>query len=274
MRFAFAGCDRDLSLFKALIAEEWEPVQLFSVPEINHLSTNKDLLALAQAKKISIQLSRMNEHDLVGLREMQCDILVVGSYNWRIPEWKNYLSYAINFHPAPLPLGRGPYPIVNAILQSHKIWAVTCHKIAPDFDTGEILDSEVFPLLPHEIHDSLEIKIQIAKSKLASRIAKNFPALWQDAQIQTAGEYWPLFKDEDKTIDFAQPVYNIDRQLRAFGPIECIARINDNKILIKAGYVWPEPHSHVPGQVIHVSGKTVVIACKDGFLAVTDWYSV
>lgn len=51
MRFAFAGCDRDLSLFKALIAEEWEPVQLFSVPEINHLSTNKDLLALAQAKK-------------------------------------------------------------------------------------------------------------------------------------------------------------------------------------------------------------------------------
>ncbi len=41
MRFAFAGCDRNLKLFEMLMQAGWQPVKLFSVPEINHLVVTK-----------------------------------------------------------------------------------------------------------------------------------------------------------------------------------------------------------------------------------------
>ncbi|MFZ6862212.1 formyltransferase family protein [Undibacterium sp. Ji67W] len=272
MRFAFAGCDRNLKLFEMLMQAGWQPVKLFSVPEVNLLSSNKALVALAQLKKIPIQLSRVNEHELAALKDLSCDMLVVGSYNWRIPDWRDSLSFAINFHPAPLPLGRGPYPQVKAILDQHPRWAVTCHKIEHEFDTGAILDSENFTLDEYDTHESLSIKLQMAEGRLGLRVALNFMHLWQTANEQTEGEYWPLFKDEDRTLDVNQSAHIIKKQLRAFGFLECIAHVNQKRLFVKAGYAWEEPHTYQAGQVVQTSGLTLVIACKDGYIALTDWY--
>ena len=272
MHFAFAGCDRNLKLFEMLIQAGWHPVKLFSVPEINHLSTNRALLALAQLKKIPIQLSRIDQSDLDALKNLGCDLLVVGSYNWRIPDWRPSLPFAINFHPAPLPIGRGPYPQVKAILDSYPRWAVTCHKIEREFDTGAILESESFSLDEYDTHESLSIKLQMAEGRLGLRVAHNFVNLWQGAKAQAEGEYWPLFKDEDKTLNFDQSVHAIKKQLRAFGLLECIAFVNQKRLFVKAGYAWQEPHAYPAGQVVQTSGLTVVIACKDGYAALTDWY--
>ncbi|MFZ6849107.1 methionyl-tRNA formyltransferase [Undibacterium sp. RuRC25W] len=271
MHFAFAGCDRNLKLFEILIQAGWQPVKLFSVPENNLLSVNKALLALAQQKKIPIQLSRIIPHDLEELKEMGCDALVVGSYNWRIPDWRNSLPFAINFHPAPLPLGRGPYPMVNAILNGYSRWGVTCHKIEREFDTGAILDSEMFDIDDHDTHESLNIKLQMASGRLGLRIALDFDHLWKSAKPQGEGEYWPLFNEEDRTIHFDQSIVEIKRQLRALGHLECIAHVNQQRIRIKAGFAWTESHAYHCGQVVHANGSTIVIACQDGYFAMNEW---
>ena len=272
MHFAFTGCDRNLKLFETLIQAGWQPVKLFSAPEINLHSANKALLALAQLKKIPIQLSRMTPSDLEDLKNVGCEVLVVGSYNWRIPEWRDCLPFAINFHPAPLPMGRGPYPMVNAILNDHTRWGVTCHKIEREFDTGAILDSELFDIDEDETHESLNIKLQMAAGRLGLRIAHQFINSWQAATPQGEGQYWPLFTEEERTLHFDQPVARIQKQLRAFGQLECIAHVNQKRIQVKAGFAWPEPHTHPSGSVVHVNGMTVVIACVDGYVALNEWH--
>jgi len=213
----------------------------------------------------------MSEDDLRDLRERGCDVLVVASYDWRIGNWPAYLKYAINFHPSPLPVGRGPYPLVRAILEDRRSWAITCHKIAEKFDTGDILATEPFAMNSQECHESLNLKLQMAAGRLAHRVAFDFEPLWNGAVPQTGGGYWPLYTRTERTVDFSMPVETILRQLRAFGMMQCYAFINDKPIYIKRAIAWTESHELSPNTVAHVSNPSVVIAARDGFVALLDW---
>lgn len=271
MRFAFAGCDRNLAVLDQFLAAGWEPVKIFSAPQIDALSSIQALSTLAAARHLPLELNRLNRHDLAWLAEQQCDALVIGSYNYLIPEWHRHLRYAINFHPSPLPHGRGPYPLVNAILQRHHEWAVSCHRIDHSFDTGAILDHEYFPLTDCDTHESLSLKIQMASGRLARRIAADLPAYWEAASIQEEGDYWPLFSLRERTIDFARSAEQIQLQLRAFGRLACFARFGDQVIRIDAGYAWRESHQEQPGTPVCQSGTTMVVACRDGYVAINEW---
>ena len=274
MRFAFLGCDRNLSIFEALVAASWQPVKIFSVPEQEGIAYHRALLACANDRHISVQLDPLRAHDLLALEELACDILVVGSYNYTIPEWTEHLPYAINFHPSPLPTGRGPYPLVNAILHEHRHWAVTCHRIDATYDTGAILASQAFAIDQFDTHESLNIKIQIAAAQLATQIGQNFGALWDAAHIQSEGDYWPLFSAADRTIEFASSVSHIRLQLQAFGKLECYAIVNQQDVRVKSGYAWFESHALGTGQVVHEYASSIVVTCKDGFVVFNDWYFV
>ncbi|MFZ6862211.1 formyltransferase family protein [Undibacterium sp. Ji67W] len=274
MRFAFAGCDRNLSIFGALVAASWQPVKIFSVPEQEGIAYHSALLACANDHHISVQLDPLRPHDLLALEELACDILVVGSYNYKIPDWNEHLPYAINFHPSPLPIGRSPYPLVNAILHEHRHWAVTCHRIDAAYDTGAILAAHPFAIDQFDTHESLHIKIQIASAQLAAQIALKFGALWDAANIQSEGDYWPLFSAADRTIDFATSVHQIRLQLQAFGKLECCATVNRQEVRVKNGYAWFESHNVAIGQVAHEYASNIVIACKDGFVVFNDWHFV
>ena len=211
MRFAITACDSSLGVFNGFLKAGWEPVKLFSFSTQGSLDSNHMAMELAQSKRINVQLSRMTEDDLRDLGESGCDVLIVAGYKWRIGDWRPYLKYAVNFHPSPLPEARGPYPIVRAILENRKSWAVTCHQLAPDFDTGDILAAETFQLNDSECHESLSLKIQMASVRLADRVANNFLALWNQAIPQGTGNYWPNLRQEELTINFSDSVDTIMR---------------------------------------------------------------
>ncbi len=170
------------------------------------LESNHKVIELAQNKRISVQLSRMTDDDLRELGESGCEVLIVAGYKWRIGDWRPYLKHAINFHPSPLPEARGSYPIVRAILENRKSWAVTCHQFDPDFDTGDILAAETFPLNDTECHESLSLKVQMASGCLAERVARNFLELWGQAMPQGPGDYWPQLTQQEITINFFNSV--------------------------------------------------------------------
>jgi methionyl-tRNA formyltransferase len=148
----------------------------------------------------------VTDHDLFTLGQRSCSVLVVASYQWKIPEWSSHLKSAVNFHPSPLPKGRGPYHLVRAILESRSNWAVTYHRINEKFDHGDILDAENFQVAPDERHETLRLKTQMAAARLATRVATNFTTLNQVARTQSSGSYWVLWTEQDRTIDFTQPV--------------------------------------------------------------------
>jgi methionyl-tRNA formyltransferase len=209
--------------------------------------------------------------DLKELSQRGCDILIIASYNWRIPDWRPYLKYAINFHPSLLPDSRGPYPVVQALLEDRKVWGITCHKVTDEFDAGDILDAAQFPIAADECHESLDLKIQMTAKQLAGRIAVDFPQLWDHAKPQGDGNYTKKWSEAERTIEFSENVADILRQVRAFGLIECLAQINEVSILIRRATGWTEPHDHRPGSPVHVNGMSIVVAAKDGYIGIIEW---
>jgi methionyl-tRNA formyltransferase len=161
---------------------------------------------------------------------------------------------------------------VPAILDDHPTWGVTCHQLDADFDTGPILASRHFPLSYQECHESLDFKVQMAAKALATDVAEHFVEYWDHAQPQGAGSYFKHWSAADRTLDWNQSVHDILRRVRAFGPIECMARINDVDIFVRRAVGWEEAHGYVAGAVIHVSALKLLVAVKDGFVGIVEWH--
>jgi methionyl-tRNA formyltransferase len=260
-----------LGVFEAFLDAGWEPVKLFTMPVDNRVERNTDILARAAKEAMAVQISPMSETDLADLSRRACDVLVVASYNWRIPDWRPFLSHAINFHPSPLPEGRGPYPVVHAILDGHHVWGITCHKIEREFDAGEILAQETFSLHDEESFETLDLRLQMAGKRLARVVAEDFHALWSQARPQGTGSYWKHYKDEDRMLDFGAGIADNLRRVRAFGPLETLARVKDTLIHVRRANGWTECHKHSPGSVVHRFHRTLVVAVRDGYLALLEW---
>ena len=275
MRFAFTGVDRNLSLLDALLAAGWTLTKLFTAPAApGQLGSNRAIVDRAQALGAPVQLSMLQDGDLEQLGAQGCEALVCGSYNWRIGDWRPHLRFAVNFHPSPLPEGRGPYPLFRAILEGRAAWGVACHKLERAFDSGDILAAEAIPLSPLETHESLDLKTQMAFGRLAGRVASGFVALWDAATPQGRGSYWKLESDAERTLDFASPVDDIMRRVRAFGLTETIALVNGRTVYVRRAAGWTETHAHAPGSVVHADGRRSVVAALDGYIALIEWSPV
>jgi len=268
--FALATSEAYLGVLEAFLISGWLLDKLFVSP-VDCMYGNKQVIARALELGVAVQHSPVTSRDLADLGRGGCAALVVASYQWKIPEWSHNLKYAVNFHPSPLPEGRGPYPLVRAILEERSTWAVTCHQINEKFDQGDILDAENFLIDPTECHESLRLKTQMVAARLAERVANEFESLWQAAIPQGNGSYWPRWSEQDRTIDFTQSVEIIMRQIRAFGDLECMAMINDVTIFIHRAKGWIESHSERPGAVAHSSSFALVVAAADGLIAITEW---
>ncbi|WP_210254985.1 formyltransferase family protein [Methylocapsa sp. S129] len=212
----------------------------------------------------------MTARDLEELGEQGCEALIVASYDRKICDWRPFLRYAVNFHSSPLPDGRGPYPSVRAILENRGFWGVTCHRLTPDIDRGEILAAEQFPLRPDECHESLDLKIQMAAKRLATRVAGQFAELWDLAKPQEEGSYWKKHALAEHIIDFKKPVESIMRHIRAFGAIGSLASIGKTWVTVKRAVGWTEKHAHAPGVVVHVFNQSIVVAASDGYVGILE----
>lgn len=271
MRFAITATDRWLGIFQALVERGWTPLKVFTTPVDGRLHHHAALLEYSRRLGVEAQISRLSSEGLQQLAERGCEALVVASYAWRIPEWRAHLRYAVNFHPSPLPHGRGPYPLPAAILGQASHWAVSCHKLEAAFDAGDVLRSLEFPLGADEDHDSLDLKLQLAARRLASDVGANFEHYWQAAVPQSDGSYFPPWTDADRRLDFSQSVAQILRRVRAFGPLETLAEVGQLRLFVRRAVGWTEAHRLAAGTVVHANQLSMVVAAGDGFIGLTEW---
>jgi len=271
VRFAITATDRYLGVFQSFIERGWQPLNLFTTPVDQRMHHHRAVIDYAARLKIDVQLTRLDEQNLRELSEAGCEALIVASYPWRIADWRPHLRYAVNFHPSPLPLGRGPYPLPGAILENLPAWGVSCHKLEPEFDTGDVLRSVLFPLAADEDHDSLDIKVQLALRRVAGEVATHFESDWNAARAQSSGSYHSLWTQEERQLDFTQTVAQILRRVRAFGPIETLVPVNGALLFVRRAVGWCEAHSLKPGQVVNVNGQALLFAVADGYIGLTEW---
>jgi methionyl-tRNA formyltransferase len=271
MRFAITATDRYLNVMQAFLARGWTPLKLFTATVDQRVHRNKEVIELAQKLKIDVQLSRMTQENLRELADRGCEALIVASYSWRIGDWRPYLKYAVNFHPSPLPRGRGAFPAPVPVLEQSDTWGVSCHKVEQEFDSGDVLERIEFAMSADDDYDSVDLKIQLAHQRLAGNVADRFVELWEQARPQGAGSYYPLWSEQDRRLDFSQTVAQILCRVRAFGPVECLARVNDVTLFVRRAVGWVEAHRLLAGTVVYTNGLALVVAVADGFVALTEW---
>lgn len=271
MRFAITVTDRYIGVLESLIARGWQPLKIFTTVVDNRLHHNTAVIELARRLNVEVQISRLSDDNLRELGQRGCDALVVASYRWRIGDWRPHLKRAVNFHPSPLPLGRGPYPLPAAILDQARTWGVACHRLEQEFDTGDVLRSVEFPLSDQEDHDSLDLRVQLAARRLSSEVAEHFETDWERAVPQGRGSYFPMWTSRDRTLDFSRSVADLLRRLRAFGPLECIASLNGTNFFVRRAVGWTESHAVPAGTVVYINSLAMVVAAADGFIGLTEW---
>ena len=271
MRFAVTATDRYLNIFQTLVARGWTPLKVFTGKVDNRIHRNTAVLDYAKRLKLEVQISRLTDTNLRELHDLGCEALVVASYEWRIGNWRPHLKYAVNFHPAPLPRGRGPYPLPGAILDGASTWGLSCHKVEHEFDAGDVLKTAEFPLSAHEDHDSLDLRLQLTAKQLTADVADHFVDYWNAATPQVGGSYHSKWTDAERRLDFSQPVEKLLRQVRAFGPLECIAHLGKTILFVRRAVGWTEAHSVPPGTVVHADSLSLVVATADGYIGLTEW---
>lgn len=271
MKFAIATSDYYLGLFDAFVAAGWTPVRLFAFKSDDEFCAWQATALYAEQLGIETQFTKITVNDLAELREQGCEALIIASYPWRVPEWRPYLSFAVNFHCSPLPLARGPYPIIRAITENWDSWAVTCHQVTQEFDQGDILDTESFKLQHDECHESLFFKVRMAANRLAARVACNLPRLWANAVPQKEGSYWGLPTPRERTLDFSRTTDQLLRLVRAFGKNGSFACIDNKLIRFQQAVGWVEEHDNCPGTVVDRFNQSVVVAASDGYIGIIDF---
>ena len=141
----------------------------------------------------------------------------------------------INLHPAPLPDLRGLGGYNLAILEGRSEWGVSCHFVDEDFDTGDLVAVDRFPIDPQR---GTALSLDIASQKRLLALFQSVMERVLDGEElprapQGEGRYVAL--EELERLRVVVPGDDVDRKLRAF---------------------WYPPW---PGAVTDVDGQTVTL---------------
>jgi methionyl-tRNA formyltransferase len=141
----------------------------------------------------------------------------------------------LNFHPAPLPDIRGLGGYNVAVLEAMSEWGVSCHFVDAEFDTGDLVEVERFPIDPSTATAlSVDIDSQEHMLGLFERVMRRVLAGEQlPREPQGQGRY--VSGEEFESLRRLRPGDDAERKLRAF---------------------WYPPY---PGAVIEVDGRELTL---------------
>ena len=142
----------------------------------------------------------------------------------------------LNFHPAPLPDMRGLGGYNVAILEGFAEWGVSAHFVDEDFDTGDLIAVDRFPIDPErETALSLDITSQEALLALFRRVVGAALDGEQLPRRPQAGPSRYVRREEFESLRRVRPGDDLGRKLRAF---------------------WYPPW---PGAVVEVDGRELTL---------------
>lgn len=244
MKIVYLGIDLLHPVLCSLLQERCEVMKIFTCRTDNITEFNTDVTATAAAYGIPLTLNRITRQDLQELRKAGCELLVCAGYYYRVPVLDGLPM--VNVHPSPLPLGRGAWPMPLIIKKGLSSGGVTMHKMTEEFDCGDILLRESFPIRENEtLQTYMEQVFQFVPSMVHSLVT-DLPELLMTAVPQGEGEYWPNPVEEDWTVTPDMNVEEADRILRAFYGYECIYKTSRERVELIGGRARKgNPQGHV-----------------------------
>jgi methionyl-tRNA formyltransferase len=145
----------------------------------------------------------------------------------------------LNFHPAPLPDLRGLGGYNVAVLEGMSEWGVSCHFVDAEFDTGDLVEVERFPIDPDSATAfSVDLESQERMFELFTRVIGRAHA-GEELPRTPQGEGRYVARADFEALRRVRPGDDLDRKLRAF---------------------WYPPY---PGAVVEVDGRELTLVSDE-----------
>lgn len=174
-----------------------------------------------------------------------------------------------NIHASLLPRWRGAAPIQRAIMAGDEVTGVQVMKMSEGLDEGDVLLSEIVPILADDTTASLHDRLAAVGASLAPRalFALDRGGATLSPQV---GEvtYAKKITPAEAKIDFTRPAKDLDHHVRGLSPFPGAwfeAPSPKGPVRVKALMSRFEPDLNgTPGEVLDTDG--LVIACGSGAL--------
>lgn len=156
------------------------------------------------------------------LESYGADIFAVAAYAQKIPDRILEMPRfgCINMHPSLLPKYRGSGPLRGPILNGDSISGVTVMKLCSEWDAGDILIQESFPMEEKETQESLEKKCSLLGADLMLKAVDGLESgtIVPVPQDHSKASYIKQISKEAGQIDFKDSAVNIERLIRSCIP--------------------------------------------------------
>jgi len=224
---------------------------------------NKQLRTYADKHNIPLSTTKPTKAQLDQLVNEGMDCIFSVEYPWLVPEVADHV-YTINVHPTLLPFGRGPTPIIWILKQYKDKAGVTFHKLAKEFDKGDIIYQQPIIVDEEENWESLLMKLHLKIPVFLDQLLSNLKTLYVNASKQGVGSYWPKISLKDRLINWQCTIKEIDQLVRACGRFGVVADVAGKVLLVNNIKTASTDHQYVIGELIKEDDETYVIAVSDG----------
>lgn len=210
------------------------------------------------------------------LKGFSPDIAAVCSYGKILPS--NILALpkmgCINVHPSLLPKYRGATPIETAIMDRTYETGITIFQMDAGCDTGNIIASKAFRMLPEDCRDSLRQRMAPDSAMLLEEVLKKAEKgiLESYPQPVEGSSLTKLIKKADTEIDWTMPAEKIEGLTRALWTAPgARTSIKGRSIIIGPVSKAAEEAAGEPGTVCGIiKNKGICVYCGDGAVLLGD----
>ena len=217
MKVVYFGTDVYLDLFRYLL-EHHTILKLYTYHQTEDYFSDREIVRLAAENGIPFTHNSITREEERRFIREGCSLFLSAEYDRLIPVLPEEEGFrGVNLHCALLPEGRSYCPVECAMARGLSKTGITLHKLAPKFDSGDIILQRRIPI--HERFDSIDLTIECARKgkEMVLEFLKDPDRLWKNAYPQKELlPIWYLPPKEERIITHDLTVKEAKQRFRIF----------------------------------------------------------
>jgi methionyl-tRNA formyltransferase len=227
-------------------------------------------LALEKGIEVFQPLSLKDAAAQQKIAAVGAEVMVVAAYGLILPQVVLDMPRfgCLNIHASLLPRWRGAAPIQRALLAGDAASGVCIMQMEAGLDTGPVLLRGAFPIAPDDTSVTLHDRLAALGAQLIVAALGKLPLL-AEPQPTEGVTYAHKIEKAEALIDWTKRAAELDRHLRAFNPFPGAQAVFAGQT-VKLWRATPVEASGEIGQILAVDRSTIVVACGEGALAISE----
>ena len=227
-------------------------------------------LALEKGIEVFQPLSLKDAAAQEKIAAVGAEVMVVAAYGLILPQVVLDMPRfgCLNIHASLLPCWRGAAPIQRALLAGDAASGVCIMQMEAGLDTGPVLLRGAFPIEADDTSVTLHDRLAGLGAQLIVAALGKLPLL-AEPQPTEGVTYAHKIEKAEALIDWTKRATELDRHVRAFNPFPGAQAVFAGQT-VKLWRATPVEASGEIGQILAVDRSTIVVACGEGALAISE----